>query len=880
MAQASTHSSNADSVLSPIDKDSLSVPEGDDSAQTQADPTSKKPSDETTVHNAQALNDIIESAPANDVIPYFIHINGIKGLGTIATSPELATPAPYEQTPVRIHNQFIKQGTISPCDVALIETGSALANARTTSKLLAHSELLAALIPNNVYQSCDPNDIEWNQLVCLKLHQITAKDIERTRALAKAHKCKKGARQNQAKHQLKLFLTLGVGAWHYTYIKLKQIKSCRKDDVIIVLPIAALKLANKTITAVKEQHPELLSQPWSAEVEERLYQEYQKLEANQATPQGEAEVRSRRVPQTGQFGRYDPQISAAQGIGVGLAASCALIEDVCAYYQPDSAKPVTVHSSATSPKADQKSDAAGTNDQGNSENEASQQSSELQDVADVNLKLNIKRRLAFRFSISLPADYLKCKEKRQQAIINHSYNHDTKRAEAYCQQLFDGALAYYERKVNAQLVPLKTPTEVQLYEDALPYMVVLGLMLSAQCADLVTTLPVFKKLAPKTERVLNEHKAQKKKAKKNKAKDDSAVNATSIDTSVVPDFAQADGAKFNQIRDMLQSGCVELLGRLNQLYEPLVPCAGLNREIIAAHDLLREWQQPLEAKLEQQQDATKPIHNAASLKASFSAQLLRIEAEAHKLPSAMRRPICAVVKLLAALPLEREELLSVDALRTLTLGFLELTHDLSCAPLLQLQAPAQAKALSAVARSLEYMRARAKIWPFLHEPSQILDFALNLSTDCQYEAHLLEHPYYEPQGQCLPVWSKQVFKALSKSELLLQRLTMLNQHASKDELAVVSAANSLLDLCRNAYQQASKHPDTTPHLLTQLAALYEQATQVLAPLQQDQMQLSQVVALCAQLYALGQELQRKLARKDEPCALITSLETTCYTQPI
>ena len=72
MAQASTHSSNADSVLSPMGKDSLSVPEVDDSAQTQADPTSKKPSDETTVHNAQALNDIIESAPANDVIPYFI----------------------------------------------------------------------------------------------------------------------------------------------------------------------------------------------------------------------------------------------------------------------------------------------------------------------------------------------------------------------------------------------------------------------------------------------------------------------------------------------------------------------------------------------------------------------------------------------------------------------------------------------------------------------------------------------------------------------------------------------------------------------------------------------------------------------------------------
>ena len=42
------------------------------------------------------------------------------------------------------------------------------------------------------------------------------------------------------------------------------------------------------------------------------------------------------------------------------------------------------------------------------------------------------------------------------------------------------------------------------------------------------------------------------------------------------------------------------------------------------------------------------------------------------------------------------------------------------------------------------------------------------------------------------------------------------------------------------------------------------------------MQLSQVVALCAQLYVLGQELQRKLARKDEPCALITSLDTTCY----
>ena len=105
---------------------------------------------------------------------------------------------------------------------------------------------------------------------------------------------------------------------------------------------------------------------------------------------------------------------------------------------------------------------------------------------------------------------------------------------------------------------------------------------------------------------------------------------------------------------------------------------------------------------------------------------------------------------------------------------------------------------------------------------------------------------------------------------------MLNQHASKDELAVVSAANSLLDLCRNAYQQARQQPDIAPHLLRQLAVLQEQATQVLAQLQQDQMQLSQVVALCAQLYALGQELQRKLARKDEPCALITSLETTCY----
>ena len=324
---------------------------------------------------------------------------------------------------------------------------------------------------------------------------------------------------------------------------------------------------------------------------------------------------------------------------------------------------------------------------------------------------------------------------------------------------------------------------------------------------------------------------------------------------------------------MLQSGCVELLGRLNQLYEPLVPCAGLNREIMAAHDLLRQWRQPLEAKLEQQQDATKPFLDAVSLKKLFAAQLLRIEAEAYKLPSAMSHLICAVVKLLAALPLEREKLVSVDTLRMLTLGFLELTHDLSCDPLLQLQAPAQAKTLSAVARSLEYMQARAKIWPFLHEPSQILDFALNLRADCQYEIQLLEHPYYEPQGQCLPVWSKQVFKALSKSELLLQRLTMLNQHTSKDEQAVVSAANSLLDLCRNAYQQASQQPDIAPHLLRQLAVLQEQATQVLAQLQQNQMQLSQVVALCAQLYVLGQELQRKLARKDEPCALITSLDT-------
>ena len=548
MVQVAPHSSDVDSVLSPMEKDSLSVPEGDASAQTQADPTSKKPSDETPVHNARAVNDIIESAPANDVVPYFIHINGIKGLGTITDNPELATPAPYEQTPVRIHNQFMKQGTISPCDVALIETGSALANTRTFSKSLAHSEHLAALIPNNVYQSCDPNDIEWNQLVCLKLHQITNKDIERARALAKAHKRKKGAGKNQAQHQLKLFLTLGVGAWHYTYITLKQIKSCRKDDVIIVLPIAALKLANKTITAVKEQHPELLTQPWSAEVEARLYQEYQKLEAKQATPQGETKIRSKPAPNLGQFGRYDPQISAAQGIGVGLAASCALIEDVCAYYQPDSAMPVTVQSSAASPKTDQKSDAASTNDQESSENKASQQFSEPQDVADVNLELNIKKRLAFRFSISLPADYLKRLEKRQQAIINHSYKHDTKRAEAYCQQLFAGARAYYERKVNAQLVPLVAPTEVQLDEDALPYMVVLGLMSSANCADLVATLPVFKELAPKTERLLNEHKAQKKKAQKKKAKDDSAANATSIDTSVVPDFAQADGAKFNQIR--------------------------------------------------------------------------------------------------------------------------------------------------------------------------------------------------------------------------------------------------------------------------------------------------------------------------------------------
>ena len=92
MAQASTYSSNADSVLSPMDKDSVSVPEGDASVQTQADPTSNKPSDETPVHNAQALNDIAESAPANDAIPYFIHINGIKGLGIIAANPELTTP--------------------------------------------------------------------------------------------------------------------------------------------------------------------------------------------------------------------------------------------------------------------------------------------------------------------------------------------------------------------------------------------------------------------------------------------------------------------------------------------------------------------------------------------------------------------------------------------------------------------------------------------------------------------------------------------------------------------------------------------------------------------------------------------------------------------
>ena len=61
-----------------------------------------------------------------------------------------------------------------------------------------------------------------------------------------------------------------------------------------------------------------------------------------------------------------------------------------------------------------------------------------------------------------------------------------------------------------------------------------------------------------------------------------------------------------------------------------------------------------------------------------------------------------------------------------------------------------------------------------------------------------------------------------------------------------------------------------------LISFQEQATQVLAQLQQDPMPLSQVVDLCAQLYALGQELQRKLARKDEPCALITSLDTTCY----
>ena len=94
MAQASTHSSDADSVLSPMDKDSLSVPEGDASAQTQTGPTSNKPSDETPVHNARAVNDIVESAPANDAIPYFIHINGIKGLGTFITNLLSKAPSP------------------------------------------------------------------------------------------------------------------------------------------------------------------------------------------------------------------------------------------------------------------------------------------------------------------------------------------------------------------------------------------------------------------------------------------------------------------------------------------------------------------------------------------------------------------------------------------------------------------------------------------------------------------------------------------------------------------------------------------------------------------------------------------------------------------
>ena len=240
-------------------------------------------------------------------------------------------------------------------------------------------------------------------------------------------------------------------------------------------------------------------------------------------------------------------------------------------------------------------------------------------------------------------------------------------------------------------------------------------------------------------------------------------------------------------------------------------------------------------------------------------------------------------------------------LQQLTLRCLEFTHALTSHQLIVLGAAGDSR-LADARTALEFLHTQLQAWQQLRVPAHIIRAAQFLTQSLTTEADLVAIPYYEPQGQPFAPWVYGIGKALGKSERLVQLFASsplnltdgCSEQVAACQKKALSLTDAIIDFSQKAldgaYSQALSTQSatcttlsappmqlrTTLRLLEQLNQAQESSKHLRAQVRKGKNLVAQAVHLCTQLYGLLQELQCQLMGQDEPSALLSTLDASCY----
>ena len=902
LTQMASTSTRADDSLSASDKEGIS------SAQSGTNPEQNK---SAPTHNARALNDIRACAPKATSKPYFHLSNHSNGRLEISPNPELLTAPPYLNKAIRLPNVGNEFGIFSLPRVGMVQTANALAQSRACSQRLDASSLLQSLLPHIHYCPIDPEVVEETLYVGVCFTLIT-----------------KSALQKAKRDGHKLIERLGVGRYHYKFITPYQVKDCQPTDEVYFVPMTMLDEVNATLEEVQKHHPTWLKQ-LPAEIESQLYQfhlerlrklahkqqEKQERKSKKDKPK-QPQTRKKYTPRNGAFVRLDPHIVTAQEQGLGLASSGTIILKPLEFYQ---GQPQGESFQADTQKAKPELIPTGADDSHTDEESRKRSIAALRE--QIVRKLLAKGRI-----IRLDKKQRQRVALRQETILNHGYHCDTNRLQIYLEAHFNGALTHFDRGINAQLTPLCIPNASLVRDPLLCFnaetYVAHGLLLAADCADLMYGWYELAKIAP--------------------------AKSTAKKSAQAQDESEAESKLFAPCQH-LQQHAMLLLEQLGKFYRD----TGLANEIVAsiatAQKLGTDWHKALNQERKKAQEdknksastktedasakddgvsstaeasaaeasstktdtasstaeisengpnAPTPAKPAQSekLRAQLLAQLQQVKAAAHLQPMVCPE-LTELVELSLDLTYNLGQTPSMAQVQDWTKRSLKLAQSLSSSPLILLNAVPDERMHDAQAAT-EWLLQLVEFEQCLRAPLHLASCALLLKQCCREEAALVAAPYYEPHWQRQPAWSEYLCKLLSKSEVLLQKLA-LGQDSDADIVgptlhAVKACAQEVNTLCRKACnsvrsqvcrsQNAVRHIlSATPerlqpqlHVLAQLNKLQALSEQIFADLQQDKPQLELVVPLCHELYGLQQFILRQLTVQDEPCVVLTELDQACY----